>query len=55
MWGGTSDMPAHLYKSKNWLFQQYIVLKKSPEDIAKVCGVSPMTIYRYINQFELKR
>jgi DNA invertase Pin-like site-specific DNA recombinase len=48
-------MPTALYKSRAWLFREYITLKKSPEEIAKFCGVSHMTIYRYINEYKLKR
>jgi DNA-directed RNA polymerase specialized sigma subunit len=44
-----------LYESEKWLRYQYLRLRKSPEDIAKVCGVAPMTIYRYINKYKLKR
>lgn len=48
-------MPTALYKSRAWLFREYVVLKKSPEEIARQCGVVPMTIYRYMTKFGLKR
>jgi len=48
-------MPTALYKSERWLRVQYLTLKKSPEDIAALCGVSQMTIYRYIEKYKLKR
>lgn len=47
-------MPA-LYQSEAWLRRKYLVEKLSPEAIAKLCGATPMTIYRYINQFGFKR
>jgi transposase len=34
---------------------QYLRLRKSPEEIAKMCGVSHMTIYRAISKMKLKR
>lgn len=43
------------YTNERWMRLQYLRLRKSPEDIAKMCGVAPMTIYRYINKFKLKR
>lgn len=44
-----------LYESEKWLRLQYLRNKKSPEEIAKECGVSHMTVYRWINKFGLKR
>lgn len=44
-----------LYESEKWLRMMYLRQKKSPEEIAKMCGVSHMTIYRAINKFGLKR
>lgn len=44
-----------LYTSERWMRLQYLRLRKSPEEIAKICGVSHMTIYRYIEKFKLKR
>lgn len=43
------------YTSEKWMRFQYLRLRKSPEEIAKYCGVSHMTIYRYIEKFNLKR
>lgn len=48
-------MPAKLYTSEKWMRLQYLRLRKSPEEIAQTCGVTPMTIYRYIDKFKLKR
>lgn len=44
-----------VYESEKWLRLQYLRLRKSPEEIAAICGVSHMTIYRAINKFKLKR
>lgn len=44
---------AALYKSEAWLKRKYLVDKKTPEEIAKLCDVSHMTIYRYIEKFGL--
>lgn len=46
---------AKAYESERWLRLMYLRQRKSPEEIAKLCGVSPMTIYRWINHFKLKR
>lgn len=46
---------AALYKSSEWLKKKYLAEKKSPEEIAKLCGVNEKTIRRYIEQFGLKR
>lgn len=43
------------YTSEKWLRLQYLRNKKSPEEIAEMCGVSHMTIYRWLNKFKLKR
>lgn len=42
-----------LYQSKDWLFRRYSVQKKTVTEIAKECGVSAMTIQRYLEQFGL--
>jgi len=44
-----------MYTNKNWLTKRYLVDKKTPEDIAKECGVSAETIYVYLGKFELKK
>lgn len=44
-----------LYESEKWLRMQYLAKRKTPEEIAAMCGVSHMTIYRYIKKFKLKR
>lgn len=44
-----------LYKSKSWLTKRYVVDKKTIDEIAKECGTSHQTIYRYLVDFELVR
>ena len=42
-----------LYQSKDWLYRKYIVQKKTITEISKECGVSAMTIKRYLQEFGL--
>jgi transcriptional regulator of acetoin/glycerol metabolism len=42
------------YNSRTWLTRRINHDKKSPEEIAKECGVSHMTIYRKMKEFGLK-
>lgn len=44
-----------LHLSESFLRKRYIVEKKSPDDIAKECGVSVQLIYRQLKKFGLKR
>lgn len=44
-----------LYENKSYLTKRYIVDKKSLEEIAKECGVSHQTIYRYLVKHNLIR
>ena len=46
---------AKLYENKAYLTKRYLAEKKSLEDIAKECGVSHQTIYRYLTKFGLIR
>ena len=41
------------YMSKAWLFRRYVEQKKTVTEIAAECGVSAMTIQRYLEQFGL--
>lgn len=43
-----------LYQDKSWLYNRYIIQKKTIVDISKECGVSAMTIQRYIEKFGIK-
>lgn len=40
-----------LYQSKEWLYKKYVAEKKSVVEISKLCGVSAMTINRYLEHF----
>ena len=42
-----------LYLSKDWLYRRYVVQKKTVTEIAFECGVSAMTIQRYLEKFGL--
>ena len=44
-----------LYQSKDWLYRRYTVQKKTVTEIGKECGVSAMTIQRYLQEFGLLR
>jgi hypothetical protein len=44
-----------LYQSENWLRKRYHVDKRTPEQIAKECGVSVETIYVYLSKFNLRK
>jgi transposase len=44
-----------LHLSERYLKKRYVVDKKSPENIAKECGVSVQLIYRQLKKFNLKR
>jgi DNA-binding phage protein len=44
-----------LYKSKDWLYNRYIVQRKNIVEIAKEAGCSHMTIQRALEQFGLIR
>jgi transposase len=48
-------MAAKLYTSEKWLRMAYLRQRKSVEEIAKICGTSQVTVYRYIEKFRLKR
>jgi DNA-binding MurR/RpiR family transcriptional regulator len=43
-----------LYQDKAWLHNRYNIQKKNIVEIAKECGVSAMTIQRYIDKFGIK-
>jgi len=40
-----------LYQSQVWLYRKYVVQRKSITEIAAECGVSLMTIQRYLEKF----
>jgi Zn-dependent peptidase ImmA (M78 family) len=44
-----------LHHSEAYLKKRYTFDKKSPEEIAKECGVSVQLIYRQLKKFGIKR
>lgn len=42
-----------LYNSKAWMTRQYVVLKKTPAQIAEAAGCTQVTVYRKLNEFGL--
>jgi hypothetical protein len=48
-------MAGKLYTNELWLKKRYHMDKKSPEDIAKECGVSVETVYVYLAKFGLRK
>lgn len=49
----TKNSGFHLNRA--FMAKRYIIDKKSPEEIAKECGVSVQIIYRQLKKFGLKR
>jgi hypothetical protein len=48
-------MAAKLYTNELWLKKRYHLDRKTPEEIAKECGVSVETIYVYLSKFKLRK
>jgi hypothetical protein len=48
-------MSAKLYMNEAFMRKRYLVDKKSPEEIAKECGVTIETIYVYLAKFKLRK
>ena len=46
-------MAIKLYDSKAWLKRKYLIEKKSPDEIAKLCGASRRTVYSKLKEFDL--
>ena len=44
-----------LHLNESFLKKRYVQERKSPEDIAKECGVSVQLIYRQLKKFGLKK
>ena len=44
-----------LYTSKKWLTKKYQADRLSETEIAELCGVTQVTINRYLRKFDLKR
>jgi len=48
-------MAQKLYQNILWLKKRYHVDKKTPQEIAKECGVSEKTIYSYLDRVGLRK
>jgi hypothetical protein len=48
-------MAAKLYTSEVYMRKRYLMDRKTPEEIAKECGVSVETIYVYLAKFKLRK
>lgn len=48
-------MAAKLYTNQAWLRKRFHLDKKTPDQIAKECGVSVATIYVYLDKFKLRK
>ena len=48
-------MSAKRYTSEVFMRKRYLMDKKTPDDIAKECGVSVETIYVYLAKFGLRK
>lgn len=48
-------MGVKLYQNEAWLRKRFHVDRKSPEEIAKECGVSLKTVYIYLDKFGLRK
>ena len=48
-------MSGKLYTSEIWLRKRFHLDRKTPEEIAKECGVSTETIYVYLAKFGLRK
>ncbi|QGH76401.1 hypothetical protein SEA_DAUBENSKI_94 [Streptomyces phage Daubenski] len=46
-------MALTLYRSENWLRLKYRTM--TAKEIAELCGVSEMTITRYLEKFDIRR
>jgi len=44
-----------LYNSKVWLIGQLYRQQKTPQQIADQCGVTVKTIYRKMEEFDIKK
>jgi Zn-dependent peptidase ImmA (M78 family) len=44
-----------LHLSEAYMRKRYVMDKKTPEEIAKECGVSLQIIYKQLNKFGLRK
>jgi len=48
-------LAAKLYTNQDWLRKRFHLDRKTPEEIAKECGVTVETIYVYLAKFGLRK
>lgn len=48
-------MGSKLHTNEAFMRKRYLLDKKTPEEIAKECGVSVETIYVYLAKFKLRK
>jgi hypothetical protein len=48
-------MAGKLYTNEAWLRKRFQLERKTPQEIAKECGVSVETIYVYLSKFKLRK
>jgi len=48
-------MAAKLYTNQAWLKKRFHLDRKTPEEIAKECGVTVETIYVYLAKYKLRK
>lgn len=44
-----------LYQNEVWLKRKYVDERKTAKEISEMCGVSEMTVVRYLDKFSLIR
>ena len=49
-----SEINSKKYSDKEWLFQQYSILRKKVKDIADDCGTSTDVIYDWLKKYNIK-
>jgi hypothetical protein len=48
-------MGAKLYTSEAFMRKRYHLDRRTPEEIAKECGISVETVYAYLAKFNLRK
>jgi len=48
------DVPEPKYQHEEWLYQQYVILEKTLQEIADDCGVRKKTIWRWVQKFDIE-
>lgn len=47
-------MPNKFYESQSWLYLKIVKEKLTPEQVGAICGVSHMTIRRWMERHKIK-